>query len=232
MLPDAKGNQIDPAQLGIEHEAIEGAYDVTIFEDLGNGRTKLTFIGNESMENAKIAGNSRAGNSGRRGIDNISESSSNCCCAPAFQTFVSQKIVFIKDFEGIALTGDKAGFSSRSCYIHSSIWFRSSSVSDFLNRTRSAFAGRCFPLAHSRTAATVVMVCEFTVHFSTSFSTIRSALRQNGLYSLADRTTLGFAISLMTSARVALVDCFFVFLLPMHPWFHEPLARYRSIGVS
>src|SRR5690349_9741261 len=41
---DSKGNKIDPAQLGIEHEAIEGAYDVTIFEDLGNGQTKLTFI--------------------------------------------------------------------------------------------------------------------------------------------------------------------------------------------
>ena len=27
--------------LGIEHEAIDGAYDVTIFEDLGNGQTKL-----------------------------------------------------------------------------------------------------------------------------------------------------------------------------------------------
>jgi uncharacterized protein YndB with AHSA1/START domain len=53
---DSKGNRIDPAQLGIEHEAIEGAYDVTIFEDLGNGRTKLTFIGNEPMESAKDSG--------------------------------------------------------------------------------------------------------------------------------------------------------------------------------
>jgi len=53
---DSKGNKIDPAQLGIEHEAIEGAYDVTIFEDLGNGRTKLTFIGNEPMESAKNSG--------------------------------------------------------------------------------------------------------------------------------------------------------------------------------
>jgi hypothetical protein len=53
---DSKGNKIDPAQLGIEHEAIEGAYDVTIFEDLGNGRTKLTFIGNEPMEGAKESG--------------------------------------------------------------------------------------------------------------------------------------------------------------------------------
>ena len=44
------------AQLGIEHEAIEGAYDVTIFEDLGNGQTKLTFIGNETMRNAIESG--------------------------------------------------------------------------------------------------------------------------------------------------------------------------------
>ena len=53
---DSKGNKIDPAQLGIEHEAIDGAYDVTIFEDLGNGQTKLTFIGNEPAESAKNSG--------------------------------------------------------------------------------------------------------------------------------------------------------------------------------
>jgi uncharacterized protein YndB with AHSA1/START domain len=53
---DSKGNKIDPAQLGIEHEAIDGAYDVTIFEDLGNGKTKLTHIGNEPMESAKNSG--------------------------------------------------------------------------------------------------------------------------------------------------------------------------------
>jgi hypothetical protein len=29
---------------------------VTIFEDFGNGQTKLTFIGNETMENAKNGG--------------------------------------------------------------------------------------------------------------------------------------------------------------------------------
>jgi hypothetical protein len=29
---------------------------VTLFEDLGNGRTKLTFIGNEPMESAKNSG--------------------------------------------------------------------------------------------------------------------------------------------------------------------------------
>jgi uncharacterized protein YndB with AHSA1/START domain len=53
---DSEGNKIDPEQLGIEHEAIEGAYDVTLFEDLGNGQTKLTFIGNEPMERAKNSG--------------------------------------------------------------------------------------------------------------------------------------------------------------------------------
>jgi len=37
---DSEGNKVEPAQLRIEHEAIDGAYDVTIFEDLGNGRTK------------------------------------------------------------------------------------------------------------------------------------------------------------------------------------------------
>ena len=53
---DSKGNKIEPAELGIEHEAIEGAYDVTIFEDLGNGQTRLTHIGNEPMESAKNSG--------------------------------------------------------------------------------------------------------------------------------------------------------------------------------
>ena len=53
---DPKGNKIDPAELGIEHEAIEGAFDVTIFEDLGNGQTKLTHTGNEPMESARDSG--------------------------------------------------------------------------------------------------------------------------------------------------------------------------------
>ena len=35
---DSKGNKIDPAQLGIEHEAIEGAYDVTSLRILGTAR--------------------------------------------------------------------------------------------------------------------------------------------------------------------------------------------------
>jgi hypothetical protein len=40
----------------MENEAIDGAYDVTIFEDLGNGQTRLTHIGNEPMESAKNSG--------------------------------------------------------------------------------------------------------------------------------------------------------------------------------
>ena len=53
---DSKGNKVEPEAYGIEHEAIEGAYDVTIFEDHGNGQTKLTFIGNEPAESAKNSG--------------------------------------------------------------------------------------------------------------------------------------------------------------------------------
>jgi uncharacterized protein YndB with AHSA1/START domain len=53
---DANGNKVEPEAYGIDHEAIEGAYDVTLFEDLGNGKTKLTHIGNEPMESAKNSG--------------------------------------------------------------------------------------------------------------------------------------------------------------------------------
>jgi uncharacterized protein YndB with AHSA1/START domain len=53
---DSEGNKVEPAQLGIEHEAIECAHDVILFEDLGNSQTKLTFIGNETMQNAIQSG--------------------------------------------------------------------------------------------------------------------------------------------------------------------------------
>ncbi len=53
---DAEGNKVEAAQLGIEHEAMDDAHDVVTFEDFGNGQTKLTFIGNESMENARNSG--------------------------------------------------------------------------------------------------------------------------------------------------------------------------------
>ena len=53
---DSKGNKVEPEEYGIEHEAIDDAHDVVIFEDFGNGRTKLTFIGSEPMESAKNSG--------------------------------------------------------------------------------------------------------------------------------------------------------------------------------
>ena len=53
---DSEGNKVDPAHYGIEHEAIEDAHDVTLFEDLGTAKQKLTFIGNEPMESAKNSG--------------------------------------------------------------------------------------------------------------------------------------------------------------------------------
>ena len=53
---DSKGNKVEPEQYGIEHEAIDDAHDVVIFEDFGNGQTKLTFIGSEPMESAKNSG--------------------------------------------------------------------------------------------------------------------------------------------------------------------------------
>ena len=46
---DSKGNKVEPAHYGIEHEAIDDAHDVVIFEDFGNGQTKLTLIGNEIL---------------------------------------------------------------------------------------------------------------------------------------------------------------------------------------
>ncbi|MBV8635884.1 MAG: SRPBCC domain-containing protein [Burkholderiaceae bacterium] len=53
---DSKGNKVEAAEYGIEHEAIEGLRDLTLFEDLGNGRTRLTFIGNEAMKDAIESG--------------------------------------------------------------------------------------------------------------------------------------------------------------------------------
>ena len=53
---DSEGNKIDLAELGIEHEAIEGVLEVTLFADLGNGQTRHIQIGNEPMESAKNSG--------------------------------------------------------------------------------------------------------------------------------------------------------------------------------
>ena len=49
---DPQGNKVEAAEYGIEHEAIDDSHDVITFEDFGNGQTKLTFIGNETMQNA------------------------------------------------------------------------------------------------------------------------------------------------------------------------------------
>ncbi|MGD0860885.1 MAG: SRPBCC domain-containing protein [Terracidiphilus sp.] len=53
---DAEGNKVEAAQYGIEHEAMDDAHDVILFEDFGDGQTKLTLIGNETMESAKDSG--------------------------------------------------------------------------------------------------------------------------------------------------------------------------------
>jgi uncharacterized protein YndB with AHSA1/START domain len=53
---DSNGNKVEPVHYGVEHEVIDNAHDVVTFEDFGNGQTKLTYIGNESMEDAKNSG--------------------------------------------------------------------------------------------------------------------------------------------------------------------------------
>lgn len=53
---DSDGNRVEPEEIGVEHEAVDGVYDEVRFEDLGDGRTKITLIGNESMESARASG--------------------------------------------------------------------------------------------------------------------------------------------------------------------------------
>ena len=53
---DPDGKKVEPAHYGIDHESIPDAFDITLFEDLGDGRTRLTFIGNETMEDAAQTG--------------------------------------------------------------------------------------------------------------------------------------------------------------------------------
>ena len=53
---DAEGNKVAPAQYGIEVEAMDDAHDVVIFEDFGDGQTKLTLFGSEPMESARNSG--------------------------------------------------------------------------------------------------------------------------------------------------------------------------------
>lgn len=53
---DAEGNRVEPEHYGMQHTAIEDAHDTVLFEDLGSGQTKVTFIGNEPMEDATESG--------------------------------------------------------------------------------------------------------------------------------------------------------------------------------
>jgi uncharacterized protein YndB with AHSA1/START domain len=53
---DSEGNKVEATHYGIEHEAIEDARDVILFEDFGDGQTKITLIGNETMESARTSG--------------------------------------------------------------------------------------------------------------------------------------------------------------------------------
>src|ERR1700743_1238009 len=53
---DPEGNKIEPEQLGIDAKDTDDAPNVILFEDIGNGQTKLTFIGNETMQNAIESG--------------------------------------------------------------------------------------------------------------------------------------------------------------------------------
>ena len=51
-FPIRRETRLSLSSMGIELEAIDDAHNVIIFEDIGNGQTKLTFIGNEPMQNA------------------------------------------------------------------------------------------------------------------------------------------------------------------------------------
>jgi uncharacterized protein YndB with AHSA1/START domain len=53
---NSNGDKVDASELGIDHQAIEGIHDVITFENLGNGQTKVTFTGNETMEDATNSG--------------------------------------------------------------------------------------------------------------------------------------------------------------------------------
>ncbi len=53
---DSDGRNVEPGSYGIEHEAIDDADDVVAFEDVGNGQTRFTFVGNETMQNATESG--------------------------------------------------------------------------------------------------------------------------------------------------------------------------------
>jgi hypothetical protein len=70
---------------------------------------------------------------------------------------------------------------------------------------------------------TAGVACKSTVHFSTSFSTTRTSFRKNELCSLAELASLGFAISLITSASVALSACLLALFFT-----HSPVGRLHK----
>jgi uncharacterized protein YndB with AHSA1/START domain len=53
---DADGNKVAAEHYGVEHQADAAVHDVVLLEDLGNGQTRLTYTGNESMEDATSSG--------------------------------------------------------------------------------------------------------------------------------------------------------------------------------
>lgn len=59
---DANGNKVQPEAIGVEHKADENAFDTVLFQDDGEGRTRVTYIGNEAMEDAAESGQLEAMN--------------------------------------------------------------------------------------------------------------------------------------------------------------------------
>ncbi len=59
---DKDGNKVQPEEIGIEHKADPEACDSVLFEDAGEGRTRVTYMGNETMEDAAESGQLEAMN--------------------------------------------------------------------------------------------------------------------------------------------------------------------------
>jgi len=53
---DSKGNKVEPAHYGIEHEAIDDARDVVIFEDLETARRNSPSLAMKPWKTQKTAG--------------------------------------------------------------------------------------------------------------------------------------------------------------------------------
>lgn len=67
---DADGNKVQPETIGMEHKADADAFDSVLFEDAGGGRTRVTYTGNETMEDAAQSGQLEAMN---QSFDKFSE---------------------------------------------------------------------------------------------------------------------------------------------------------------